>query len=135
MKVVLDTNVVVSALLTAHGTCGRILDLLIDGAFPICADDRILDEYDTVLRRPALALATDDVSRVLELIRSVAESVPSAPLHIRLPDQEDLPFLEVAAAAEALLVTGNERHFPRNARAGVTVLTPREFLELMRRIP
>jgi hypothetical protein len=58
-----------SFLLTAHGTCNRILDLLIDGAFPIGADDRILDEYDTVLRRPALAITPKDASRVLELIR------------------------------------------------------------------
>jgi uncharacterized protein len=133
VKAVLDTNVVVSALLTAHGTCSQILDLLVDGAFAVCADDRILDEYDTVLRRPALAFAPDEVSRLLELIRSTAETGSSAPLPVRLPDPEDLPFLEVAAACGAVLVTGNERHYPRNARAGVIVLSPRDFLELIRR--
>ena len=132
MKVVLDTNVIVSAAMTAHGTCGQIVDLLIDGMFEICADDRILDEYDTVLHRPELRIVPDDADIVLDLIRSVAELVAAAPLAVTLPDPKDLPFLEVAAAAEAILVTGNRRHFPKRMCKGVTVATPREFLEILR---
>ncbi len=135
MRVVLDTNVVVSGLMTAHGACGQILDLLIEGVFEICADDQILDGYHSVLHRPALRIDQEDAGDVLELVRSVVQPVPAVPLAVELPDPHDLPFLEVAATAEAVLVTGNARHYPRSARAGVTVLRPADFLELVRRSP
>ena len=132
MKVVLDTNVIVSAAMTTHGTCGQIVDLLIKGVLEVCADDRILDEYDTVLRRPEFRIISDEADIALELIRSIAELVAAAPLAAALPDPKDLPFLEVATASNAILVTGNLRHFPKKARKGVTVASPREFLELLR---
>jgi predicted nucleic acid-binding protein len=53
-------------------------------------------------------------------------------LRVEIPDRSDLPFLEAAAAANAILVTGNARHFPRHERAGVIVMTPREFLDFLR---
>jgi putative PIN family toxin of toxin-antitoxin system len=133
VRVVLDTNVVVSAIMTAHGTCAQIIDLLADGAFELYADDRILAEYDSVLQRPQLRIVPEDAAVLLELIRSVADPVAAVPLPVQLPDPEDAPFLEVAAASGSLLVTGNARHYPRSSRAGVTVLTPMELLELIRR--
>ena len=132
MKVVLDTNVLVSAAMTSRGTCSRILDLLADGLFAICADDRILDEYETVLHEREFRIVAHDAAIVLELVRAATEPVAGVPLSTELPDPRDLPFLEVAAAAEAILVTGNIRHFPKRARAGVTVVRPAEFLELIR---
>jgi len=132
MKVVLDTNVIVSAAMTTYGTCGQIVDLLVKGAFEICADDRILAEYDTVLRRPEFRIVAGDAEVVLDLMRSVAELVAAAPLAAILPDPKDMPLLEVAMASDAILVTGNLRHFPEEARKGVTVVSPREFLELLR---
>jgi len=132
VRAVLDTNVVVSAAMTPHGVCARIIDLLTDDAFGICADDRILDEYQTVLCRPELKIVPADATEVLNLICSAMEMVPAYPLAVELPDPTDLPFLEVAASANALLVTGNMKHYPKRARAGVTVLTPREFLDMLR---
>jgi len=132
MRIVLDTNVIVSAVLTAGGTCARILDLLADGSFELCVDDRILGEYQTVLHRPELRIEADDADILIELIRSVADPAPAVPLHVRLPDPDDVPFLEAAAATGAILVTGNLRHYPAKQRAGVRVLTPAEFLELLR---
>jgi len=58
--------------------------------------------------------------------------VTSAPLNVALPDEKEAPFLEVAAAADAILVTGNVKHFPKPARKGVPVMTPREFLETLK---
>jgi len=133
MKVVLDTNAIVSAVLTAHGVCAQILDMLTDGVFGIYVDDRILEEYDSVLRRPQLHLMPDDAAEVLVWIRSVSEPVGAVPLSVELPDPGDMPFLEVAASAGAILVTGNTRHYPKRSRVGVTVLSPREFIELVRR--
>ena len=134
MNVVLDTNVIVSAVLTERGPCARIVDMLGAGAFRLCADDRLLGEYDAVLRRPELRIAPADVEIVMDLIRHVALPIAAAPLPAGLPDPDDLPFLEVAAAAEAVLVTGNIRHFPKKASKGVTVASPKECLELLRRL-
>lgn len=132
MRVVLDTNVVVSAVMTAHGTCARIVDMLADGVFDLYADDRILAEYDSVFHRPQLRILPEDAAVVLELIRSVADPVAAVPLPVQLPDPKDAPFLEEAASSGSILVTGNARHYPRSSRAGVPVLTPKEFLEFIR---
>ncbi|MDD3926736.1 MAG: putative toxin-antitoxin system toxin component, PIN family [bacterium] len=131
MNVVLDTNVVVSGTMTARGTCSRILDLLLEDIVVICVNDYILSEYETVLRRPELKIIPQDVEAVLNLIRSRADFVTALPLMTQLPDTDDLPFLEVAAAAEAVLVTGNMRHFPDHACTGVAVVSPAEFLKLI----
>lgn len=133
MRVVFDTNVIVSAAMTPHGTCAQIVDLLGEGIFEICANGRILDEYDSVLRRPHLRIVPEDSDIVMELIRQIARPVAAIPLKVELPDPDDRPFLEVAAAAHALLVTGKTRHYPRHASAGVKVISPAEFLELIRR--
>jgi len=132
VRAVLDTNVLVSAMLTARGACARVVDLLVAGAFELCADDRILDEYETVLRRPEFGIAPEDVEAVMDLIRHVALPVAAPPLPVQLPDPDDLPFLEVAAAAGAVLVTGNRRHFPKRRCKGVSVASPREFLDVLR---
>ena len=117
------------------GVCAQIFDMLTDGVFGIYVDDRILAEYDSVLRRPHLHLIPDDTAEVMEWIRSVAEPVCAVPLPAELSDRGDMPFLEVAASAGAILVTGNTRHYPKRSRVGVTVLSPREFIELVRRSP
>jgi len=134
LRAVLDTNVIVSAALTAHGACARIGDMLGGGVFELCADARILSEYDSVLRRPELRIAPRDVEIVMELVRHVALPVAAAPLPVELPDPNDVPFVEVAADADAVLVTSNTRHFPKKACKGVTVVSPKEFLELLRRL-
>ena len=128
----LDTNVLVSAVLTAHGTCARIVDMVADGAFDLYADDRILAEYDSVLHRSELRITPEDAGVILDLIRSITDPVASTPLPVQLPDPDDAAFLDVAAASGSILVTGNTHHFPINSRAGVSVMTPAEFLELLR---
>jgi len=133
MKAVLDTNVVLSGLLSGEGACGRILDLFFEGHVQLCIDDRILREYDAVLPRPLFKILPEKVTRTLDFIRLNGERIEAPPLVVAMPDPSDLPFLEVATAADAILVTGNIKHFPRHARAGVTVVSPREFIDLLRR--
>jgi len=132
VRVVLDTNVLVSAVLTAHGACARIVDLLVEGELELYGDDRILAEYTSVLERPELRIDPRDAAVLLELLRSITHPVAGVPLPVQLPDPEDTAFLEAAAASQSVLITGNTRHYPKGSRAGVKVLTPREFLEQMR---
>jgi putative PIN family toxin of toxin-antitoxin system len=132
MKVILDTNVLVSGLLSAGGPCGQIVALLVEGLIEPCIDERIILEYEAVLARPELMIDTEDAAAILDVIRDNAEPVTAVPLGLRLPHPADGAFLEVAGAAGAFLGTGNTRHFPRHARAGVTVMSPREFVDLLR---
>lgn len=133
MRAVLDTNVLVSALLSRSGTCAQILDLAVERHFAVCVDQRILDGYDRILHRPRLRIEAADASDVLEFMRVGASRVAAHPLRVELPHEDDRPFLEVAAAVEAVLVTGNKRHFPKRVCKSIRVLAPAEFLDLLRR--
>ncbi|HEU0016709.1 MAG TPA: putative toxin-antitoxin system toxin component, PIN family [Longimicrobium sp.] len=133
MRVVLDTNVVVSGLLSPGGPSGRILDLVAGGKLTVVYDDRIIGEYEEVLARPRLAIPVEIAATLLALIERTGVLVPAAPLHVPIPDVDDLPFLEVAAEGAAVLITGNRRHFDEAASSvGVTVVSPAEFLGLHR---
>ena len=132
MKIVLDTNVLVSGLMTKGGTCATILDLLSDGRIAAALDGRIMNEYQRVCVEPRLRLDVRAVRDFLRFLDDCAENVTAMPLDANLPDPDDLPFLEVAADARAILVTGNIRHFPRNSVGSVQVVTPQEFLDLLR---
>lgn len=132
MKIVVDTNVIVSALLTPAGVCGQILDLLVEGVLQPCVDERMLAEYEEVLPEPRFPFTSVQVRTMLKIFRTVGEPVAALPLDAALPHEDDRPFLEVAATAQVILVTGNRKHFPKKACKGVTVLSPREFLDLLR---
>jgi putative PIN family toxin of toxin-antitoxin system len=128
-RVVLDTNVLVSALLNSFRAPGRVLDLVLAGELTVAHDDRVLAEWRQVLRREKFGFSAGDVEVLLGFVEGEGISVNPSPLAIELPDQDDLPFLEVAHAAEATLITGNTRHYPPEARRGVAVLDPASFLD------
>ena len=131
MRIVLDTNVLVSGLLNPFGSPGRIVQLVAAGELSLCYDARILCEYRDVLLRPGFGFRSDHVDRLLEQIRTAGEPVAAVPLAHRLPDRDDEPFLEVAVAAAAeYLVTGNLRHYPARARGDTRVLSPAAFLKI-----
>jgi putative PIN family toxin of toxin-antitoxin system len=126
--IVLDTNVLVSARINSAGIPSRIVNLVLDGQIQIVTSPCVAAEYREVTSRakfhpygfPPIWLET--------LIRTSLslpdpESFPSA-----CPDPKDAPFLSLAHAAGAWLVTGNIRHFPENIRHGVVVVTPNEYL-------
>ena len=133
MKIVLDTNVLVSGLLQPLGPSGQIVRLVAAGELILCHDPRILTEYGEVLRREKLGFDPDRVGTLMEQIRAGGVPVAARPLAIRLPDPDDEPFLEIALEGDSrCLVTGNLKHYPAAARLGVEVLAPRPFIELYR---
>ena len=130
MRVVLDTNVLVSGLLSPHGRPATVVDLVASGAHRVCFDGRILAEYRDVLTRPRLALSRESVETVLARLAHNGLRLVATPLRIELPDPDDQPFLEVAVAARAdYLITGNRKHFPAELCPGIAVVNPREFLD------
>ena len=132
MKVVLDTNVLVSGLMTRGGNCAVILDHVVEGNLTVCIDDRMFDEYERVCMDPRLKLDAEAVRAFLSFLRGSAERLVPRPLAVAIPDPNDLPFLEVATAASAVLVTGNRKHFPERILGSVAVVTPADSLALFR---
>lgn len=133
MRVVLDTNVVVSGFLNPAGSPGMLVRLAAERILSVCYDARVLAEYREVLLRPKFELSARLVDPFLEQIEAEGFLAGAVPLPRALPDRDDEPFLEIAIAAQAPLVTGNVRHFPSGSRAGAEVLSPAELLERLRR--
>lgn len=130
MRVVLDTNVLVSGTLNPHGPPAQILDSVLAGTNTVLHDDRILSEYREVLLRPRFGFSRSNVEVLLDFLELAGEHVSALPLALTLPDPNDAPFLEVAASGAAdALITDNTRHFkPRRGRHEVLVSTPADFL-------
>jgi len=134
MRIILDTNVLISGLLTPSGNCGQIVRMITSEQFCLCIDARILSEYHEVIRRPDFDIDSVQADIVLDYIETTAEYFAAAPLETSLPDRDDESFLEVAIAARAdCVVTGNLKHFPGRQRSGIRVLSPAEFLEFYRK--
>lgn len=130
---VLDTNVLVSGLLTPGGIPGKLIEWMGQDRLRLVLDDRILAEYLKVFSRPKFAFSNAQLASILDLLEQGELLLPS-PLTASLPDPSDLPFLETAAASDdKTLVTGNLKHYPKPLRSGVRVLTPAEAWGLLTR--
>ena len=70
MKIVLDTNVLVSGLLQSQGNPAQVLSLVLAGAVQICHDERILAEYKEVLARPRFKFEPKRIREVLAKIQA-----------------------------------------------------------------
>ncbi len=125
MKVVLDTNVFVSAFLSPGGVPAGILNLFLNDKIILLFDNRILAEYAEVLARPKFGFSDELVAPFLEYIHLKGEYVIANPVEDRMKDDDDRKFLEVARSGGAsFLVTGNHAHFPEDK----TIVSPAEFL-------
>ena len=129
IRLVLDTNVVVSGLLSPSGPPGLIIDLLTHRLIEVVYNDEILVEYTDVLQRRELKILPEASHALLEEIQGRGMTVVTAPWPVPVPDQSDSIFLATALAGQAMLITGNVRHYPPHARLGVEVLSPRAFVD------
>lgn len=130
IRIVVDTNVVVSGALADEGLPASILDLAANQKVLMVVSPDILAEYAEVLRRPRFKLSPACVNQALSVIRKTSELVrPARRLSISR-DESDNRFYECAEAGNAdFLITGNTRHFPLHHK-GARVVTPREFIEV-----
>ena len=128
IRVVIDTNVLVSALLTG-GLPEAVVDLAISGEVQWFASESILAEYEDVIKRPRLAIDSDKAADAMARIRAIVSIVSPAVRVAAARDPDDNQFLECAEAAQAdYLVTGNIRHFPEVWKE-TRIVTPREFID------
>ncbi len=129
--VVLDTNVIVSALFNLTSVPGMILqEALVGRIIPLLHKD-ILDEYRDVLHRPKFKFDQEDIEIVLAGLLKRGIFLNAAVVPEQLPDPDDAIFYEVAMEAkestDAYLVTGNLKHFPVKP----FVVTPKEMLDIL----
>jgi putative PIN family toxin of toxin-antitoxin system len=130
LRLVIDTNVLISAALKPAGLQRTVLLLAITKPARLYISRPILEEYSEVLARPELQIRKGLRQQLLQLIKN--HSYPVAPTrHLEVtPDPDDNMFLECADVARAdYLVTGNQKHFPRFWKK-TKIITPREFISL-----
>ncbi len=133
MKVVLDTNVLVSGLLSPYGPPGEIVRMVSSRALYLCFDARIISEYAEVLARPKFPFSRDAVEALLNQIQSNGTVVAAQPLARRLTDPHDEAFLEVAVTGKVeMLITGNLKHYPSDFQQ-VKIVSPADFLNFYRK--
>lgn len=129
---VIDTNVIVSALLKWNSVPGVVLQAVFNGFVIPVYNDEILNEYCNVLNRPKFGFSSELISETISQIESLGvmenalETVAEA-----MPDPKDIVFYSIALShgktAETHLVTGNVKHFPANP----IVVTPRQMLDIL----
>lgn len=128
---VIDTNVLVSAMLKWNSIPGNVMELVFDGPIVPVLNEHIVKEYREVLARPKFHLTEEIICDVVDNIRSKGIYADAKRLDIEMPDPKDRVFYEVVMEKrktdEAYLVTGNIRHFPVKP----FVVTPREMIDII----
>ena len=128
---VIDTHVIVSAMLKWDSIPGSILELALDGPITPVLNHEILDEYRQVLLRPKFHLTERIVGDLLDNIIARAVFADAHKLMLELPDPKDVVFYEVTMeqrkTEDTYLVTGNLKHFPSEC----FVVTPRQMLDII----
>jgi uncharacterized protein len=128
-RLVIDTNVLVSALLKPRGNEAAVLRLALVGSVTVCLTDAILTEYKAVLARPKFRFDQTEIAALLDELKAVAQFVKPRNQVTASPDESDNRFLECAEAAQAdYLITGNPRHFPK-IWAGIEIVSAGQLLQ------
>ena len=127
MKVVVDTNVIVSGLINVEGAPAQVVNLLLNGRITLLYDNRIVREYADVLDRKKFEFKKNTIEPILDYIRNEGEYVTAEPTSKKFADKDDRMFYEVAKTAKAkCIITGNKSHYPSEE----LVKNPKEFIEM-----
>ena len=130
---VIDTNVVISAMLKPNSIPGEIVNLVADGKIIPLFDEKILAEYTDVINRPKFKFSQERIESILSRMTSRGQFIEAKDFEDELPDPKDVIFYHVVLTAredvDAYLVTGNLKHFPIKP----FVVTPREMLDIIER--
>jgi len=128
--IVIDTNVIVSALITKNPNAAttRVLELALMGEIVPLYNQNILDEYLEVLTRKKFKLKEDSIQYIIKTITINGIDTLRTSFLEDMPDEDDRVFYELSLSEpDSLLITGNSKHFPRTPR----VVSPSEFLRII----
>ena len=127
---VIDTNVIVSALLSRHSDAATVRVLESISKVGICPlyNQEIIDEYRDVLSRPKFCFPQNLINLIINRIVKIGQDSTRIHSDETFPDSKDVVFYEVALSKEdAYLVTGNTKHFPNSP----IVVTPAEMIAIL----
>lgn len=132
-KIILDTNVIVSALISKGAPWEIVYDILLEDKVRVYISDAILEEYTEVLTRDKFArfqnfkANADFILAIIEELAIVKQ--PNIEVNI-LQDEDDNKFLELASTVDAdFIITGNTKHFDIGDYKNTKIVTPAEYLE------
>jgi putative PIN family toxin of toxin-antitoxin system len=124
--VVLDTNILVSALLSPSGNPAKIYRMFLTENLKVAYSSEIIAEYNDVLFRPYLQIPTEEAGKVLAAIQEQGKRIEPTPGTHYMVNEDDRIFYDTAKSTGSYLVTGNKKHYPDEA----FIVTPAEFLSL-----
>jgi uncharacterized protein len=131
IRVVIDTNVLVSALLQPESLPANVLMPALSGQIQLFVSDPVFAEYDEVIRRRRLKRSPEIIESTLQSIRKLGHWVTPTIGAMACIDADDNIFIECAEAARAdYLVTGNQRHFPVRWKK-TRVIGARDLIEFL----
>jgi putative PIN family toxin of toxin-antitoxin system len=127
MRVVIDTNVIVSALININGTPAKILSSILNDKIKILYDNRIIFEYIDVLSRKEFGFPKEIVNDMIDYFKHDGEYINSEYMNTEFFDEADKKFYEVYKSGKAqYLITGNIKHFPKED----TIIIPKDFMQI-----
>ena len=128
---VIDTNVLVSAMLKWTSVPGNIIEFAFGGVIIPVLNEKIVAEYREVLLRDKFHLTKELVDDVIQALEEQGEYIDTDNMYYELPDPKDVVFyaivMEKRKEEDAYLVTGNIKHFPQVP----FVVTPKEMLNIL----
>ena len=128
---VIDTNVLVSAMLKWNSVPGNIMELVFSGTIVPLLNEQIVKEYRDVLSRPKFHFTEKIIGNVINEIDRLGLYLDAEITNVILPDPKDTVFYEIVMekrkTEDAYLVTGNIKHFPSEP----FIVTPREMMTMI----
>ena len=124
-KIVIDTNIVISAALTPNGNAARIVKSIYEGKVQAFYSPDIINEYKKVLSYERLNISHEKQKITIDAISNLFVQVTPATSCIHMLHEDDRVFYDTAKEAGAILITGNTKHFP----AEQFIMSPTEYLD------
>lgn len=131
INVIIDTNVIVSSLITqnADAATAMVLNLFYNSKITLFYSNKIFEEYVDVLNREKFHFDKTLISLILEFIKQNGILFNPKSINTKLPDIKDKPFYEIVMddrIKNSKLITGNLKHYPINSK----IVTPSEFIKI-----
>lgn len=123
LKIVLDTNIILSAILSENGQPAKIFDLFLEKEVILYYCEAMIDEYKDVLSRERFGISRERVGRIINIIRKLGLNAEPKSSTFPMEDESDRIFYDTAHEVYAWLVTGNVKHYPDKD----FILTPSAF--------
>ena len=125
-KVIIDTNVIVSSIITPSGKSAMIMRMFFSGAIQAVFTPQIIDEYKRVLSYKKLGIAEDTKTEIIEVILELGSIIEPSASSFSMPDESDRIFYDTAKESGGILITGNIKHYPDEP----FIMTPSKFVAL-----